>query len=831
MNKTILLIACWLLGLTPGMAQQRKMADIKHIADSILSCPTRWGKKAKAVKTRRVITASELQTGQQDAFYICEAGDDGYAVISADERMTPVLGFSKGRSFDPRNIPVGMQELLDGYVKEYEALRNGMPLKLNRRLIEGMQELVGPLLLTQWGQNAPFNNKCPMWNGERCITGCVAISTAQTLCYYQYPDSAIGHVEYVTRTNQIPIEENLQAIKFNWPYIRDTYKDGTTERERDAVADLVYVCAIAAEMDFGLKESSATSTRQVKALVEKFGYDPDMACIHKDYMTTNEWQTIMLNELNSLRPIIYAATSPTEGGHSFVIDGYKADEDGYPFYHVNWGWEGNCDDYFKLSAMEAGNYDFVQGHEAIIGIQPDNGEQDRECIWQAEEVVLSSARINPNFTHNFTITLKNIFNYSYKTFSGKIEAYLKNDKGEEILVGSTQKLNGVPFSYGIVSINIRSSLPNDFAEGDYTLVLRSKVDGSEKWETLTYPSPLTLTVTTITESYTPNMMVNELLNLGEGLEDLSVSLRVTFPLNYAAKPFTGSLRMAVADSEGNLITPFGNVANLANMEQLGYLPKAITFEGKLPDYLEDGQYRFYIVAKQSGYLEWGKVTGFKFDTGTFGEELYIPFWLEEGRIIYHKETEEELPEFYANLQVTDMQVTSFNADTRCIEMQMSNVLNYGSEQFVGQFSMVIYDEADSLLTAFGNTQKLNVSLGSYQMYPNTFDFSGNLPEELEDGNYTVKIAAKQNGYRGWSPLKGWVKEGNTIMKHDIDLGFGFIIMNRRMYKVDTDGISEVKNERVKSEKYDNTVYDLSGRKVNVQCKPGIYIVGGKKVVK
>ena len=50
MKKTILILSCWLLGLVPSMAQQRKLSDVQHIADSILNRPTRFGKKAKAVK-------------------------------------------------------------------------------------------------------------------------------------------------------------------------------------------------------------------------------------------------------------------------------------------------------------------------------------------------------------------------------------------------------------------------------------------------------------------------------------------------------------------------------------------------------------------------------------------------------------------------------------------------------------------------------------------------------------------------------------------------------------------------------------------------------------
>lgn len=828
MNKTILILTCWLLGLAPSMAQQRKMADVQHLADSILNRPTRWGKKAKTIRTRRVVAASELQNDKQDAFYICEAGEDGYAIISADERMTPVLGFSQTKGFDATNIPAGLQELLDCYTREYEVLTSGKPAKPARHKIEGIKEQVGPLFITQWGQSVPYNNRCPELNGKRCITGCIAISTSQTLYYYQYPDLGTGIVDYQTRTNKIPIQEDLSTFKFNWPFIKGSYKYGATEKECDEVANLVYACAVAVQMDFGIRESSASSTNQVKALVENFGYDPDIACLHRAYMTNNEWQTLLLNELNNERPIVYAAVSPSVGGHSFIIDGYKADENGYPFYHVNWGWEGRHDDFFKLSALEADGDEYSQEHEAIIGIKPDNGTRDSEIYWQAKEVILKSAIVNPNQTHKFTITVNNMFNYSYKTFRGKIEFYLQDANHKEILVGS-QGLNNVPFCYGLTTFSVEGTLPQDITEGDYTLIIRSKAEDGDRYETVTYPSTKVLTVSTITQKYTPKMQIYELTNAGEDWSGLSVAVRATWPRNIATRPFTGWLQMAVADDEGNLLQHFGKVHYIDNLEN-GYIEQvAITFEGQLPDYLQDGKYRLYLVANQSGYLERGIVTQFKLENGQVvdGPEIYIPFWLEDGKIIYHKESEEDLPEFYADIQVTDMQVTSFDPATRHIDMQMNNVINIGNEPFTGTFSMVVYDETDNLITEFGETQKISSVLKHYYMITDkVFNFSGHLPNELEDGNYIVKIAAKQNGYRGWSPIKGWILQDGGIGPRNIALNFDFHIMYGKMYKVDTDGqMAPI----VESE--EGPVYNLSGQKINSQLRKGIYIVGGRKVVR
>ena len=67
---------------------------------------------------------------------------------------------------------------------------------------------------------------------------------------------------------------------------------------------------------------------------------------------------------------------------------------------------------------------------------------------------------------------------------------------------------------------------------------------------------------------------------------------------------------------------------------------------------------------------------------------------------------------------------------------------------------------------------------------------------------------------------------------NIELGFGFHILDNKMYKVETDGIRNV-NDNVNDNGNDNgnAIYDLSGRKVNSQLKKGIYVVGSKKVVK
>lgn len=67
------------------------------------------------------------------------------------------------------------------------------------------------------------------------------------------------------------------------------------------------------------------------------------------------------------------------GGHAFVIDGYSSDR----FFHVNWGWGGVSDGYFRLTAMDPSQqgigaatttgYNYYQW--AMLGIRPNTGSQ------------------------------------------------------------------------------------------------------------------------------------------------------------------------------------------------------------------------------------------------------------------------------------------------------------------------------------------------------------------------------------------------------------------------------------------------------------------------
>lgn len=98
-------------------------------------------------------------------FYVYNVGG-GFVIVSADDAVKPVLGYSTNGSFDPQNIPVNCASWLQGYADEIAYVKEhnlSAPDKIQQRwteLVEGREPVrsgntraVAPLLTTTWDQS------------------------------------------------------------------------------------------------------------------------------------------------------------------------------------------------------------------------------------------------------------------------------------------------------------------------------------------------------------------------------------------------------------------------------------------------------------------------------------------------------------------------------------------------------------------------------------------------------------------------------------------------------------------------------------------------------
>ena len=233
-----------------------------------------------------------------------------------------------------------------------------------------VQESVAPLLTTAWGQDAPYNLLCPEKENtkgemQHCKVGCVACAMGQVMNYHQYPEIGIG-----TGTNMFnqSLTANFGETYYDWQHMRNSYVGSYTDEEATAVATLLYHCGVAVNMIYGLQSSStftAFANNMTTALTKYFGYDSDVRSVNRSNYTKDEWLQIIREELSAGRPIIYTGTSPSMGGHTWVVDGY--DQEGR--VHMNWGWLGLSNNYYDIDLLTAG-VDFSQKQSMVIGIQP-----------------------------------------------------------------------------------------------------------------------------------------------------------------------------------------------------------------------------------------------------------------------------------------------------------------------------------------------------------------------------------------------------------------------------------------------------------------------------
>lgn len=339
-----------------------------------------------------------------EPFYVFNAkGNQGFVIVSGDDRTTEILGYSSTGSLDMNRLPENLKGWLDGYARQIEALGTSTQ-PVQRAKVRGTDSwaAIAPMIQTKWNQYEPYNLMCPDGNNvdfdedgydaeNRCVTGCVATAMAQLMYYWRWPNGCdaidkydIGRcVNKGTDVNpdwQIEVDHSfhgLDATTFDWDSMALTYPSNATGASADAVAKLFRYCGQAVHMNYSTGGSSAHASAEVMAGV--FGYSKNSRELYRDPYTTSQWEEMVYAELAAGRPVLYSGQS-NGGGHEFIIDGY----DGNGLFHMNWGWGGMSDNYFVLSLADpkaqgaggsATNGAFQFDQSALFGVMPGSDEE------------------------------------------------------------------------------------------------------------------------------------------------------------------------------------------------------------------------------------------------------------------------------------------------------------------------------------------------------------------------------------------------------------------------------------------------------------------------
>lgn len=288
-------------------------------------------------------------------YHIINFGKSGYVIMSADDKVEPILAYSIKNIFDFSKIPPHVASLLDSYQKQIEFAVNNDNIKKhpNWVLIENigiksqnLEKAVSPIISVNWDQGAGWNRFCPEDEDGpdgHVYVGCVAVAMAQAMSVYEYPNE--GNFN------------NIENTTYEWDLMQANSPD-------DYNSLLLYHCAVSVNMQFGPDGSGAFTSDVPEAMKKHFDYS--LSTRFSNSTSDEAWTERLKQELDNGRPLIYSGNDGSGTGHAFNIDGY----DNSDYFHLNWGWNGTYNGNYKLDALVPGTYDFSYNNGAVFNIVP-----------------------------------------------------------------------------------------------------------------------------------------------------------------------------------------------------------------------------------------------------------------------------------------------------------------------------------------------------------------------------------------------------------------------------------------------------------------------------
>lgn len=430
-----------------------------------------------------------VATAAPSDYYVFNVGsNDGFVIVSGDDRTVDILGYADSGTFDQENVPDGLRYLLDGYAEQMAWLDARQVKRTAASSASSpARSPIAPLIASHWDQGAPYNNLCPEINGEKTVTGCVATSMAQLMYYHQWPAGSSEAVPgYTTSTAKI-VQDDLVPTQFGWSSMTTTYSSDAVGTAADEVAKLMKYCGWALNMDYGTDASSAYSEAIPDALKTYFGYDGGVRHAYRRCYSYMEWVDLIYSELANNRPVALGGQS-MGGGHSFVCDGYDTDD----YFHINWGWGGDSDGYFRLSLLNPNEqgiggsstldgFSFSQG--AVIGIQPPVDGNKDYCL-SLEGLYPASTSYTRNSGEAFSgIGLYFlVYNYHYGTNSYDYAVQLVDGDNNLVhqLHNATQTMTWN--QQNTTKLLTGLSIPSTVADGTYYIKVMSRPTGASAWQ-------------------------------------------------------------------------------------------------------------------------------------------------------------------------------------------------------------------------------------------------------------------------------------------------------------------------------------------------------------
>ena len=404
----------------------------------------------------------------------------GFVIVAGDDRVMPILAYSTSYPMaDSDILPpnfVAWLRYVDRavrYVRENDVVADDATARLWSELYIPADATV--LNTARWSQYMPYNKYCPLDGGELSLTGCTQTAMAIIMHYNRWPERAQGITEpFTTLTGGLDVASRDLNHAYDWDNMLMEYVEGEySEAEGDAVAVLMADLGHSFQADYSAIGTAAMPNG--KAMYENYGYSPSCYYAMRDYYSAENWNALLRSEIDANRPVFYSAYTQDAAGHAFVIDGYDAND----YFHVNWGWGGMSDGFFKIEGLVLQEFVFDVTHWAYLGLHPvRDGEVDNLLYLSTPGMTTRETEFQSG--KPLIIDGISIANPAVINFNGEVRVGLCDIDGEFKSWASDAVSFSLDAGYATSIVNMTAVVAKEIESGDRLRAYYRSAD-SDKW--------------------------------------------------------------------------------------------------------------------------------------------------------------------------------------------------------------------------------------------------------------------------------------------------------------------------------------------------------------
>lgn len=268
-------------------------------------------------------------------YYIYE-GDNGrgFVIVSGDDALGEVIAYSREGRLDTAKTSFS-KAYLKSFTEDYKAYRKSGKAAIAPRA-KHYGKVIGPLIKSQWDQNAPFNCMLP---NNYPLTGCGPTAMAQLMYYHRWPEHGQGSNSYKNYDETV-MEADFSKSHYDYDNMMPRYSYVEEQVKNEAVGLLVRDCGIASGAMYTRTWAGSFEYDICKSLNNNFFYTSSLFYV-ANYGTQRMYDMVV-SEIVAGFPVIMAGGGRDGSGHVFIADG--VDENG--LVHYNFGWRGMDDGYY-----------------------------------------------------------------------------------------------------------------------------------------------------------------------------------------------------------------------------------------------------------------------------------------------------------------------------------------------------------------------------------------------------------------------------------------------------------------------------------------------------